>query len=76
MQSRMCASRASSLPSLPRGGSGWLQTGQRSRSSIGGRCERETCRGRSGSTRDRTRLCRVLEEPEIPSQKCVPGGPD
>lgn len=61
IQSRMCASRSSSLPSLLRGGSCVLQIGQISLSSTGTRCGGREVRVRSDSAMDRTLRGRVPE---------------
>jgi hypothetical protein len=61
MQSRMCASRSSSLPSLLRGGSCVLQIGQISLSSTWTRCGGRKVRVRSDSAMDRTLRGRVPE---------------
>lgn len=61
IQSRMCASRSSSLPSILRGGSCVLQIGQISLSSTCARCGGREKRVRSESAMDRTLRGRVPE---------------
>lgn len=61
IQSRMCASRSSSLPSVLRGGSCVLQIGQISLSSTWARYGGRKVRLRSGSAMDRTLRGRVPE---------------
>lgn len=74
MQSRTCASRSFSLPSLPRGGSCVPQIGQISLSSTWTRCGGRDVRVRSDSAMDRTLLGRVPEGPKGTNPASVSSG--